>query len=97
VRSADVEVIDANKSGQKATWQKGKTDASGCFSLAVSDTSTRTIYVRARHHLHPDHGAGDQGGRPGGSVYALRSANLANHGPNTNVNFGTWWPRWERR
>jgi hypothetical protein len=46
VRSADLEIIDANKSGAKATLQRGKTGADGCFSLAVSDTSTRTIYLR---------------------------------------------------
>jgi len=89
VRSADLEIIDANKSGAKATLQRGKTGVDGCFSLAVSDTSTRTIYLRGLTTSTQTTGLLIKVAAPGGAVYALRSANLANHGPNTNVNFGT--------
>src|SRR5262245_59725754 len=89
VRNADMEIIDANKSGNKATRQKGKTGDNGCFSLAVTVTSTRTIYVRALTSSTQTTGLLIKVAAPGGAVYALKSANIANHGPNTNVMFGT--------
>jgi hypothetical protein len=89
VRSADVEIVDANKSGSKAILKKGKTDENGCFSLAVTDSSTRTIYVRALTTSTQTSGLLIKVTNPGGAIYALKSANLANHNPNTNVNWGT--------
>ena len=89
VRNADVEIVDANKSGAKAILKKGKTDESGCFSLAVTDSSTRTIYVRALTTSTQTSGLLIKVTTPGGAVYAFKSANLGNHNPNTNVNWGT--------
>jgi hypothetical protein len=89
VRSADVEIIDANKSGSKATLARGKTDASGCFSIAVSDSATRTVYLRVLTTSTQTSGLVIKVQAPGGAVYAIRTANLPNHGPNTHVNWGT--------
>jgi len=46
IRLANVEVRDANLNGTKALLATGATDASGNFSIAVTDTKTRTVYVR---------------------------------------------------
>src|SRR5437867_3647203 len=47
IRYANVEVRDANANGGKALLATGATDANGNFSIAVSDSKTRTVYVRA--------------------------------------------------
>src|SRR5215510_13235067 len=47
VRFATVEVRDFNASSNKALLATGSTDGSGNFSIVVSDSKTRTVYVRA--------------------------------------------------
>jgi hypothetical protein len=89
VRFADVEVIDANKNGGKAILAKGKTDANGSFSIAVTDSSTRTVKVRVYTRTTQTADLFVKVTNLGGSVYAGDSGSVANHGPNTNVNFGT--------
>src|SRR5574342_557861 len=46
VREADIEVVDANKTGSRAILAQGATNSSGGFSITVSDSSTRSVYVR---------------------------------------------------
>jgi len=91
IRLANVEVRDFNANGAKALLATGSTDANGNFSIVVTDTKTRTVYVRVvsastsvstlflrvETVLTPK------------STYAVSSSNVANHNPNTNVNFGT--------
>jgi len=88
VRYADVHILDS----KNKILASGATDASGNYNILVVDSSTRTVYVRvtsrsvntsnlwievrsttANNYNH----------------YAVKSANLSNHGPNVNVNFGT--------
>jgi hypothetical protein len=90
VRFADVEIIDPTKNGAKAHLAWGKTDVNGNFSILVTDSSTRPavrgviltqtiqtsdLFVKVT--------------TPGGSVYAGNTPDAPNHGPNTNVNWGT--------
>ncbi|HET8946731.1 MAG TPA: hypothetical protein VFQ07_07090 [Candidatus Polarisedimenticolia bacterium] len=46
IRFATVEVRDPNAPAKKAVLATGATDASGNFSIPVTDSSTRTVYVR---------------------------------------------------
>src|SRR5713101_8753319 len=46
IRLATVEVRDANASGTKALLATGASDANGTFSIAVTDSRTRTVYIR---------------------------------------------------
>ena len=85
-----MEVRDANVSGTKALLATGATDASGNFSVAVTDTKTRTVYIRVlststavsglflkvRNVLTPQ------------NAYAVSSANFPNHTPSSNLNIG---------
>ena len=90
VRFADVEVIDPNKNGSKAHLAWGKTDASGNFSILVSDSSTRAA-VRAVIMTTTTQ-TSDLFVRvttPSGAIYAANAPDALNHGPNTNVNWGT--------
>jgi len=91
IRFATIEVRDPNAPAKKAVLATGATDANGNFSIAVTDSSTRTVYVRVltastavanvflkvQNRLIPK------------NPYAVASANVANHAPNVNVNFGT--------
>src|SRR5262249_7590765 len=90
IRFADVEVIDPNKSGTKATLARGKTDVAGAYSISVTDSSTRTVYVRVLGQTTQTTDLFVKVvNKVTGSVYAVASANVPNHNPNTNVNFGT--------
>src|SRR5262245_4783440 len=90
IRFADIEVVDPNKSGAKAILAKGKTSATGTYSISVTDSATRTVFVRV---LTQTTQAADLFvkviNKVTGSVFAVASANIPNHNPNTNVNFGT--------
>jgi len=91
IRFANVEVRDFNASGGQALLATGATDASGNFSILVTDNKTRTVYVRAvsastavaglflkvQNRLTPK------------NPYAAASGNVPNHAPTVNVNFGT--------
>lgn len=91
-RYVDIEVIDAlQRAGSaKAVIAKGKTDANGAFSVSVVDGSVRTVRVRAvtTSTQTPDLFV-KVTNMATGSVWAVASADIANHGPNTNVDFGT--------
>jgi hypothetical protein len=90
VRFADVEVIDPNKNGSNRHLAWGKTDANGNFSILVSDSSTRAA-VRAST-LTQTTQTSDlfvKVTTPSGSVYSGNGPDALNHGPNTNVNWGT--------
>ena len=90
VRYADVEVIDPTKSGSKQVLASGKTDASGAFSIAVSDSTTRSkVAVRVLTRTTKTSDLFVKVTTPSGSVYAGVSPNATNHAPNVNVNFGT--------
>jgi hypothetical protein len=90
VRFADVEVIDPTKTGAKAHLAWGKTDANGNFSVAVVDSSTRTkVRVRILTQTTQTSDLFVKTTNQSGSVYAANSPDSLNHGPNTNVNWGT--------
>ena len=90
IRFATVEVRDANAQPNKSLLATGATDANGNFSVAVSDRSTRTVYVRV---VSTSTGVSGlflkvQNRVTPKNPYAVASANVANHGPNANVSFG---------
>ncbi len=91
VRLVTVEVRDANANGAKALLATGSTDANGNFSIAVSDSKTRTVYIRALTTSTAVSGLflKVQNRVTPKNPYAIASANVANHNPNTSVNFGT--------
>jgi len=90
VRFADVEVIDPNKSGSKMILKKGKTDANGNFSILVTDSTTRAkVRVRILTTTIQTSGLYVKVTTTSGSIYAANSSDVLNHGPNTNVNWGT--------
>jgi hypothetical protein len=88
VRFADVEVLDANASGKKALLAMGKTDANGFFTIEVSDSKTRTVYVRGITRSKQTSDLHVEVETHGGSPYAVASAEVPNHDPSTNVDFG---------
>ncbi|MCI0407621.1 MAG: transthyretin-like family protein, partial [Acidobacteria bacterium] len=91
IRLANVEVRDFNATGPKALLATGSTDANGNFSIAVTDSKTRTVYVRvvsastavATLYLRVENVLTPK------NPYSVASSNVPNHSPNTNVNFGT--------
>jgi hypothetical protein len=89
VRFADVEVIDPTRSGSKAHLAWGKTDANGNFSVPVIDTVTRTVRTRVLTQTTQTSDLFVKVTNVGGSVYAANAADISNHGPNTNVSYGT--------
>jgi len=91
VRFATVEVRDFNANGTKALLATGATNASGAFSIAVSDSKVRTVYVRALTSSGAVSGlfVKVQNRFIPKNPYAVASANVANHNPATNVDFGT--------
>ena len=89
-RFADVQVIDPTKNGSKALLASGKTDIDGNFSVAVTDSTTRSkvrVVILTQSTQTSDLFV--KVTTPGGSVYAANSPDYDNHGPNTNVNWGT--------
>src|SRR5437867_3600077 len=91
IRFANVEVRDANANGGKALLATGATDANGNFSVAVSDNKTRTVYVRAvtASTATPGLFLKVQNRVTPKNPYSVASANVPNHSPSANVNFGT--------
>ena len=89
IRFADVEIIDPNKSGSKRLLASGKTDANGAFSIAVTDSSTRTVRLLVYTRSTKTTDLFVKVVNLGGSIYAGQSPDVTNHNPNTNVNFGT--------
>ena len=91
IRFATVEVRDANAQPKKALLATGATDANGNFSIAVSDSNTRTVYVRVLTTSTAVSGmfVKVQTRFIPKSPYALASANVPNHAPTVPVNFGT--------
>jgi hypothetical protein len=90
VRFADVEVIDPTKNGAKAHLAWGKTDANGNFNIPVTDSSTRSkVRVLILTQTTQTSDLFVRITTPGGSVYAANTPDSLNHGPNTNVNWGT--------
>src|SRR5262245_55861720 len=90
IRLADIEVVDPNKSGNKAILARGKTDIAGAYSISVTDSATRTVLVRVLGQTTQTTDLFVKVvNKVTGSVYAVASANVPNHNPNTNVNFGT--------
>src|SRR5437867_4051671 len=90
VRFADIEVIDPNKQGTKATLARGKTDANGAYSITVTDSSTRTVRLRVLTQTTQTSDLFVKViNKVTSSIYAVTSADYLNHNPNTNINFGT--------
>lgn len=91
IRYANVEVRDANGKGGGALLATGATNASGSFSIQVSDNKTRTVYVRVltTSTATPGLFLKVQNRVTPKSLYAVASANVPNHSPSANVNFGT--------
>lgn len=82
----------STSSTRKTRFSPPATDANGNYSLFVLDTSTRTVYARVTSRslnsptLFIDVQSNDSGSI---KYYAVRTVNVSNHSPNTNVNFGT--------
>ncbi len=91
VRLADIEVVDANQTGRRAILATGATSLSGSYSITVSDSSVRTVYVRvitkseSTASLHIDIRQ-NTGTKP--IYYASSTAMVSGHSPSVNVNFG---------
>ena len=89
VRYADVQVCDASKQMIKVIGT-GKTDASGNFSVSVTDTSTRPkVRVRILTQTTQTSDLFVKVTTQNGTVYAANTSDVTNHGPNTNVDWGT--------
>lgn len=92
VRQADVEVVDANATANKAVIAKGATDRQGRFSILVRDSKVRDVYVRAITRSSQTTGLyiDVRESRSGKAKhYAVATASLLGHGPSVNVAFGT--------
>jgi hypothetical protein len=91
IRFATVEVRDFNAQPKKAVLATGATDANGNFSIPVTDSSTRTVYIRVLSNSTAVGGLfmKVQNRLIPKNPYALASSNVANHNPSVNVNFGT--------
>jgi len=89
VRYADVQVCDASKPSIKVI-ANGKTDANGNFSISVSDSATRPkVRVKILTSTTQTSDLFVKVTTQGNSVYAANTSDALNHGPNTNVNWGT--------
>lgn len=89
IRFADVEIRDPNKSGAKGLLATGKTDANGAFSIAVTDSSTRTVRVRVLSTSTKTTDLFVKVTNQSGNTYAGEGPDVAGHAPNVNVNWGT--------
>lgn len=91
VRSADVEIVDANARPNKAVIASGVTGPDGSYSILVFDSQVRDVYVRVitRSDYTPDlnidvvdidsHKA---------KQYAVATSTLFGHDPSVNADFG---------
>ncbi len=85
IRGAVVQVVDQNT---QAVLAAGGTDTLGNFSIPVTDSQSRPVYVRAisytadstLYHLQVRASLG-------GALFAVASAALPNHDPGANLNF----------
>jgi hypothetical protein len=86
IRFADVEVR-AEPSGSLLA--SGATDGNGSFSLSVTDSEVRDVYVRilTRSDYTSDLLLKVETGS-GGDIYAIASATVFGHDPATNIDFG---------
>lgn len=86
MRFVDVQIIDS--SGTKLL-AKGATNANGDFSIVVTDSKTRTVYVRAMSQSKntPSLWVDVQNGSS--QWYSVASPTVPSHKPTINVNFGT--------
>ncbi|HXI03415.1 MAG TPA: MopE-related protein [Candidatus Saccharimonadales bacterium] len=91
VREADIEVVDAALSGRRAVLATGSTDSAGRYSIFVSDSKVRNVYVRvitasdSVATLNIDVRQNDGGKTVN---YAVATPTLAGHDPQLNVDFG---------
>ncbi|HEX7880920.1 MAG TPA: VCBS repeat-containing protein, partial [Candidatus Eisenbacteria bacterium] len=85
IRSARVEIV-RSPSTVLAT---GVTDAGGNFNIPVTDAMTATVFARV---ISQDNvavlGIRVQSTTAGSSLYAVTSASVPSHNPNTNTDFG---------
>src|SRR5262245_46446217 len=89
VRYADVQVCDTSKPSIKVIGS-GKTDASGNFSVSVADTTTRAkVRVKILTQTTQTSDLFVKVTTQNGTVYAANTSDVTNHGPNTNVSWGT--------
>jgi len=91
IRFADVEVVDANASGKKAVLARGATDGAGAYSIVVSDSRARDVYVRVitRSNETSDLNIGvypNVTGKP--KHYAAATNTVADHAPAVSIDFG---------
>ncbi len=89
IRFADLEVRDPNKSGSKGLLATGKTDANGAFSINVVDSSVRTVRLRVLSATTRTSDLFVRVTNQSGNTYAGDSADVPNHAPSVNVNFGS--------
>jgi len=85
-RFVDVEVVDA---GSGSVIASGATTATGSFSIAVSDSVTRTVYVRALTRSTRTNTLFLTVTNGSNAVYSVASPTVPSHNPSVNVSFGT--------
>ncbi len=85
-RYVDVEVVDA---GSGSVLASGATTITGAFSIAVSDSVTRTVYVRALTRSTKTNTLFLTVTNGSNAVYSVASPTVPSHNPNTNVSFNT--------
>ncbi len=91
IRFADLEVVDANARGKKAVLARGATDGTGAYSIVVSDSKARDVYVRVitrsdettdlNIDVYPN-----VTGKP--RYYAAATNTIADHAAAISVDFG---------
>lgn len=90
VRWADIEVVDPTKNGSKSILARGRTDATGSFSIPVTDSTSRAkIRARVLAQTTQTSDLFIKVTSQSGSLYAGEMPEVTNHPPNVNVDFGT--------
>ena len=85
-RFVDVEVVDA---GSGTVLASGATTSTGSFSITVTDSSVRNVYVRALTRSTKTATLFLKVTNAALTPYAIASSTVSGHPPNVNVNFGS--------
>ena len=85
-RFVDVEVVDA---GSGTVLASGATTSTGSFSITVTDSSVRNVYVRALTRSTKTTTLFLKVTNAALTPYAIASSTVSGHPPNVNVNFGS--------
>ncbi len=87
-RFVDVQIVDASTS---VVIGSGASTATGSFSIAVTDSATRSVYARALTSSTSTSDLFLKVTNTGSSVYSIATTTITGHTSTTNVNFGTFF------